>query len=178
MRKLKSIREEYVEVGVTEFYQEHGSAYRNPHEASIAHGLYLACKGWSLNLLNVLDLACGSGEATIELAKNGATNIDGVDPYTGAAYFARTGKEAMNLSFENVANGALEDRQYTLIVCSYALHLLDESRLPLLCYRLSQISPALVIVTPHKRPKIRRFCWNLFDEFVYDRVRLRYYRRS
>src|SRR5437763_911706 len=85
------------------------------------------CSTWGLDLTRVLDLACGSGEATLALRELGAGTIDGVDPYTGAAYQARTGQPAEELSFEAIAGGALDGRHYNLVVCSYALHLLEPS---------------------------------------------------
>ena len=77
---------------------------------------------------------------------------------------------------EDVAAGALTGRHYSLTVCSFALHLADVSRLPLLAWQLAQISDALLIVTPHKRPDLRpEWGWRLVDEFVRDRVRARVY---
>lgn len=53
-------------------------------------------------------------------------------------------------SFEDVAAGALAGRNFTLVVCSFALHLLDESWLPALATQLALVSDALLILTPHK----------------------------
>src|SRR5262245_9963803 len=81
-----AIRHQYEELGVTEFYTEHGAAYRNPHEAAIREVLQVVVPRWQLDLTRVLDLACGSGEVTLALRELGAAAIEGVDPYTGAAY--------------------------------------------------------------------------------------------
>ena len=44
-------------------------------------------------------------------------------------------------------------------------------------YRLSQLAPALLVLTPHKRPDLRpAWGWTLTGELVVERVRLRYYR--
>jgi SAM-dependent methyltransferase len=178
-RKRPSIRGEYEQHGVAGFYSERGGDYRNPHEPVIREALGIAAERWPLDLSRVLDLACGSGEVTLALRDLGAGVIDGVDPYTGEAYRERAGQAAEPFSFEEIAAGALAGRAYSLIVCSFALHLLEPSRLPGVCYRLAEIGDALLILTPHKRPAIRpAWGWSLEGEHVHARVRLRYYRSS
>jgi SAM-dependent methyltransferase len=171
-----SIRGEYEKHGVAGYYQQFGSAYRNPHEWAVRQAVHAAVKTWDLDLAHVLDLACGSGEATLALREAGAAHVDGLDPYTAGAYQARTGAPAKGLSFEAVAAGALEGRRYSLIVCSYALHLLALSRLPRLAYQLSRLAPVLVVLTPHKRPDLRpEWGWRLLGELRVERVRVRAY---
>jgi SAM-dependent methyltransferase len=172
-----SIRKEYERHGVKDFYEEHGGDYRNPHEAAIRVALHEGLSRWQVDLSRVLDLACGSGEVTLVLQGLGCTSIDGIDPYTGEAYRARTGRMAETFTFEQIAEGALEGRRYSLIVCSYALHLLPISRLPVLVYQLSRIAPTLIILTPHKRPQLREaWGWRIADEIMVERVRARLYR--
>jgi 2-polyprenyl-3-methyl-5-hydroxy-6-metoxy-1,4-benzoquinol methylase len=172
------IRPQYDALGVDGFYAAHGATYRNPHEATVKKLLQTVALEWALDLSHVLDLACGSGEATLALRALGA-NVTGIDPYTGAAYCDRTGSTAEPLSFEDIAAGALEGRAYSLIVCSFALHLAMESRLPTLCWQLAQISPALLVLTPHKRPAIQAaWGWTLEAETTLERVRARLYRSS
>jgi SAM-dependent methyltransferase len=174
-----SIRGEYEQHGVRGFYEQHGEAYRNPHESAIRLALHAGLSRWRLDLSHALDLACGSGEVTLTLQDLGCTNIDGIDPYTGEAYRARIGRPAEPFTFEQIAEGALEGRQYSLIVCSYALHLLAASRLPLVAYQLQRIAPALIVLTPHKRPQLREaWGWRLEDEIVVARVRVRLYRSA
>jgi hypothetical protein len=127
----------------------------------------------------VLDLAAGSGEVTLALRELGATRVDGVDPYTADAYLARTGNSVERLTFEDVAAGALAGRHYSLVVCSFALHLCEPSRLPAVCQQLSLVGDALLILTPHKRPVIKsEWGWTLVGELVVERVRARMYRSS
>jgi hypothetical protein len=127
----------------------------------------------------VLDLAAGSGEVTLALRELGAARVDGVDPFTFGAYLSRTGQPAERLTFEDVAAGALAGRHYSLVVCSFALHLLEPSRLPAVCQQLSMVSDALLVLTPHKRPVIRReWGWDLVGEVVVERVRARMYGTS
>jgi SAM-dependent methyltransferase len=172
-----SIHKAYEQHGVRGFYQHYGEAYRNPHEAAIHLALHTGLSRWQLDLSRVLDLACGSGEVTLALQALGCTSIEGIDPYTAEAYRARTGKLAEPVTFEQISEGALEGRRYSLIVCSYALHLLPASRLPVLAYQLHRLAPALIILTPHKRPQLREaWGWRLEDEIVVARVRARLYR--
>jgi len=175
----QSVREEYEQHGVRGYYEQFGEAYRNPHEAAIRSALHAGLTGWQVDLSRVLDLACGSGEVTLVLQELGCGSIDGIDPYTAEAYRARTGRQAEPFTFEQVAEGALESRRYSLIVCSFALHLLPASRLPVVAYQLQRIAPALIILTPHKRPQLREaWGWQLEDEIVVERVRARLYRAA
>jgi SAM-dependent methyltransferase len=175
----EAIRHQYEKHGAQSFYEQHGADYRNPHEAALDDVLRLVVPEWRLDLTRVLDLACGSGEATLVLRELGAGQIDGVDPYTGAAYLARTGQVAEAFSFAEIAEGALAGRAYSLAVCSFALHLAEVSRLPALLFRLAEIAPQLLILTPHKRPELKpAWGWKLEQEMVVERVRARLYRRG
>jgi 2-polyprenyl-3-methyl-5-hydroxy-6-metoxy-1,4-benzoquinol methylase len=174
-----SIHREYEQHGVHGYYEKFSDAYRNPHEAAIRLAFQEGLSRWQVDLSCVLDLACGSGEITLALMETGCAQIDGIDPYTAEAYQARTGKLAETFTFEQIADGALEGRRYSLIVCSYALHLLSTSRLPVLAYQLTRIAPALIVVSPHKRPNLREvWGWRLEDELVLARVRVRLYQTA
>ena len=172
-----SIRSEYEKRGVRGFYRDAGAEYRNPHEPQVRRCIAAAVAKWKPDLSRVLDLAAGSGEATLALRELGAGQVDGADPYTADTYFARTGSLARPLSFEGVAAGALAGRRYTLIVCSFALHLCEPSRLPAVCQQLGLVGDQLLVVTPHKRPVIDpTWGWVLLGEDVVERVRARFYR--
>jgi SAM-dependent methyltransferase len=174
-----ALRHRYEEFGVEGYYSRFGSEYHNPHEPIIREVLRAAFERWQLDLTHVLDLACGSGEVTLALRELGCTRIDGIDPYTGAAYLARTGQEAEKFDFEQIAGGALEGRSYSLIVCSFSLHLIEVSWLPSLLARLGELSARLLVVTPHKRPEIKReWGWAIEDELMIERVRARIYRKD
>jgi SAM-dependent methyltransferase len=168
-----SIRAQYEKFSAPGYYARHGAEYRNPHEPIIAEVLKRAAAEWKLAPGKTLDLACGSGEATLVLQKLGF-DVSGIDPYTGEAYRKRTGLAAEALTFAEIAEGALAGRTYDLIVCSFAMHLVAPSRLPKLLFRLREVSPALLIVTPHKRPKIE-VVWRLAAEMMHERVRARLY---
>jgi SAM-dependent methyltransferase len=180
MTNAPSIRAEYEAHGVQRYYDQFGATYRNPHEDAIRTALREAVAGWKVDLAGrVLDLACGSGEVTLMLRELGGQQIDGVDPYTGAAYYERTGQTAELYTFADIAAGVLNGRHYDLIVCSFALHLVENSRLPVLAYQLTALADTLLILTPHKRPHLTAaWGWQLYQEMLIDRVRMRLYRRT
>ena len=175
----ESIRAQYEAHGADAYYRDHAAEYANPHEPEIRHAIALAVERWKPDLSRVLDLAAGSGEATLALRELGvdAGAIEGCDPYLFAQYERRVGRPAERFSFEDVAAGALAGRAYSLVVCSFALHLVDASRLPGVCAQLSLVAPALLVITPHKRPVIApQWGWGLEGQLVWARVRCRFYR--
>jgi 2-polyprenyl-3-methyl-5-hydroxy-6-metoxy-1,4-benzoquinol methylase len=173
-----SVRAGYAAEGATAYYERHGAAYRNPHEPAVARLIRQLAGDGLLDGSRVLDLAAGSGEVTLALG-GVAGHVDGVDPYTAAAYRARTGRPCEEMSFADVAAGSLAGRSYSLVVCSFALHLAEPSRLPAVCWQLAQAAGQLLVLTPHKRPAIREdWGWRLTHERVGERVRARVYARS
>ena len=99
-----------------------------------------------------------------------------MDPYTIKAFETRTNKKCRAFSFEDIVQGKISDSKYSLVVCSYAMHLASEDILPILCVQLALISKQLIIITPHKRPEIQKdWGWDLKDEIVIDRTRAKYY---
>lgn len=177
--KPDGVRGRYEQLGVRGYYERFGGEYRNPHEPAVRAALGRAVAEWHLDLSHVLDLACGSGEVTLALRELGGGRTDGIDPYTAEAYLRRTGQPAETYTFEQIAAGALIGRAYSLLVCSFAMHLVPESRLPLLATQLAQIGPALLLITPHKRPLLRpAWGWAQQGELLVERVRARLYRRA
>lgn len=170
---MESIREAYATLGVEEYYKCHGSTYTNPHENAIKEVLNASKFFWNLDLGNVLDLACGDGVVTRHL---NATNVIGVDPYTQNAYFEKTGKQALSITFDDIMNGAISDHRYSLIVCSFALHLVETSKLRKLEYMLAIISKSLLVISPHKNPIIINGWEKHPHELYLERVRARYYK--
>lgn len=175
-----AIRPQYEQHGAPEYFRKFGASYRNPHEA-IVQTLLERASGQSKfdAAARVLDLACGSGEATLALRALGFHNIDGIDPYTGAAFKERTGEKAEDFSFEDIARGAIHSRRYDLCVCSFALHLAPLSVLPNLCVQLALTCEVLLVLTPHKRPHLKEeWGFMLREEMIMSRVRLRIYDSS
>lgn len=106
-----------------------------------------------------------------------ADSIDGADPFTALAYRERTGRDASGWSFTDLVDGLPE--RYGTVVCSFALHLCDRSRLPAVVVALALSADALLIVSPHKRPAIERTWGFELVEETYERlerVRARFYR--
>jgi len=175
-QQKKSLRNAYIEHDIETYYQKFGDDYRNPHEAIIQQILELTNQQWALDWHRVLDLACGSGEVTLALENIGILNVEAIDPFTYKNYQERTGKIARQFSFEEIATGALAGEKYSLIICSFALHLVPESRLPILLYHLGLVSNHLLIITPHKRPEIKpAWSWLSVDEIYWQKVRARLY---
>jgi SAM-dependent methyltransferase len=176
-RPAEPIRQGYDQLGPESYYVTHQADYRNPHEPIIRRLL----ETWSLKespplTSNLLDLACGSGEITVFFQTLGFTRIDSIDPFTGEAYTRRTGLVAKAHNFADIADGVLTNKSYDYVFCSFALHLAERSRLPLICMNLAEIANHLVILTPHKRPEIRpEWGWKMKHEQLLDRVRLRHY---
>ena len=89
-----SIRGEYESHGVEAYYRRFGHQYRNPHEPAVVRSLTEAVHRWRL------DLAARArpgrrerrGHPCASRARRGA--IDAADPFTHAAYAARTGARA------------------------------------------------------------------------------------
>lgn len=167
----------WYEDGIAEHYSAYGPSYQNPHEPVLAACVKRACATWPLDLSNVLDLAAGSGELTRALlAVDQKATILGADPFTCEAYRRHTSPTCEQMSFEEIAAGSLRGRSFSLIGCSFAMHLCPISLLPQLCLELAQCSPALLIFTPHKRPVIKEtWGWTIVGEFVEQRVRARLY---
>lgn len=180
--KKDSIRSQYEKYGAQKYYEAMGCNYQNPHEKQIQVGLPQALTLWQNQkflgqIHKLIDLACGSGEITL-IAKKFWPQIHtiGIDPYTHQAYKDRIGNDCVNLSFEDVAKmNFTEDLRCDLIICSYALHLLDSSYLWQLLTVLSMLTSKLVIITPHKNPQIQPHCgWTLIDEQRFDQCHQRY----
>lgn len=162
--------------GVAGFYQKDGGTYRNPHEAIVRACFRQCVQDWNLDLTNVLDLACGSGEITLEVKSLGG-HATGIDPYTGQAYKERTGQDAIPLSFQSIASNGITG-SYSLACCSYAMHLLDPSWMPMLLHQLGCVSPAILIMSPHKRPDLTRYGWDLVQTSIQSRVHACLYQRG
>ena len=175
-----AIRHAYEKYGVKDYYRLHGSDYRNPHEDRIAIVIRRLVEIWNLKPTErILDLACGSGEITLILRQLGFQSINGIDPYTSAAYEKRTGNSIhAKWTFEQIANGCLENEReiYDIIICSFAAHLIEPSYLPLVMIQLCYVAKKLIILTPHKRPQLLpEWGWILKDEFVHERIHARLY---
>ena len=97
-----------------------------------------------------------------------------VDPYSFKFYEKETNKKCEPISFDDIIKGELDNKKYSTIICSFALHLLETSKLPIFLYKLTQISNQLLILSPHKRPEIKEeWGWELQNEITIEKVRTR-----
>ena len=89
-----------------------------------------------------------------------------------------TGRPAEKWSFEDFARGDLRGRRWSVVLCSFAMHLCAPERLPRLCAMLARSTDNLVVLTPHTHPTLEpewgfRLRSEVFDR--YWRIRLRRY---
>lgn len=174
------VRDEYSKIGVDKYYLEYGNEYKNPHFEIIKQLLQDEDISG-----RVLDLACGNGEATVCLDSS-KVNVVGCDPYLNNQYIVNTHNHCYQLSFDDIIKGRhtnyvggkewnLSDWEFDVIICSFAMHLCEGSKLDTLCYQLSLVAKELIILTPNKKPNIKDTFWHIKHEKVLDRVRLRRY---
>jgi SAM-dependent methyltransferase len=173
-----SIRGNYEKFGVVGYYSKHGNSYSNPHYPEIQSCLKLVIS--DLKVDSVLDLACGSGEVTKFLKDeigNEIKVIESCDPFTQEAFKQRLGYYPHNWSFQDIADGVLESKEFDLCVSSFALHLMNSSQLFSTLFELANRCKRLLILSPNKHPLVKsNTCWELERHFVHQRVHVRLYR--
>ena len=54
------------------------------------------------------------------------------------------------MTFKDIVQNGIGKR-YDFVICPYAMHLCEKSTLPIINYRIGQVSNNLVIITPHKK---------------------------
>ena len=122
-----SMREAYEQSeGAASYYAEHGAKYRNPHEPALTAALAAALGrletagqlDCSTRQLRMLDLACGSGEATLAVRQWVASRAGrqqpactAADPFTHQAFEERVGEPCRRWSFEDVSAGELDEEE-------------------------------------------------------------------
>lgn len=176
-----SVRQGYEELGIEGYYIKHSNNYSNPHIKNIEHLINQYTSMYSIGT-KILDMCCGSGEVTKILTEqyenkgDSKFEIGGMDPFTYNQYETNTGNRCIRASFKDIATGALDNKQYNTIFCSYALHLCELSMLHTVLYKLSLICSKLIIITPHKRPDLHdNIYFKQECEIEYNRTKLRAY---
>ena len=130
----------------------------------------------------------GSAEGTDEVG-DGVVGVNVVDKGISipdatidAATKELLSEQVFAWSFEDVAAGILADRpHYSVVVCSFALHLCEPSYLATTCSALAVAADHLIVLTPHKRPDIKpAWGWTVVSDERDDhwRVRYRHYRSN
>lgn len=171
------IRKAYEKQGVEGFYQANKDTYQNPHFSSVKYLVEYAQDNWDIGS-KIIDLCCGSGEVSKCLKDS---EVIGIDPYTYELYKKETGNIVYPLSFKDIVVGKLPKSCNTCdtIICSYAMHLCEESMLPSLLWQIGRISDRLIIITPHKRPECNGISgWSLSDWIKYARVTMKLYEKA
>ena len=170
------IRHNYQVYGVEDFYKKVGSEYKNPHLDDIKESIIEINNKNVVDFSNVLDLGAGTGEITSILKELGYEQIIGSDPYLYNEYMRKTGKKCYKYSFEDIQKGKLDNKKYSTIVCSYAMHLPKQSIIPTLLWKLSLISKYLIIISPNNNPVIKEDNgWSLIDIFRKGKSKIRIY---
>ncbi|WP_405284248.1 hypothetical protein [Methanobrevibacter sp.] len=62
------------------------------------------------------------------------------------------------------------------VICSYAMHLCKKSILPILLYRIGEISNNRVIITPHKKPNCNGGFFREIKRMKKERTSIVWYR--
>lgn len=169
---MEAIRTQYAQVGVETYYETNADTYTNPHEPIITELIQESTEIVDYGNA-VLDLCCGNGLATKVLEQK-VKHIVGNDPYMYQQYTEQTNQFCYKYDFKQLSQ-ACPINNVDTVICSFALHLCDESLLPNVLYNLSLIANTLVVITPNKKPTINMF-WELQNEIVKERVRLRIYK--
>lgn len=168
---MKSIRSQYEENDISTFYKS--GEYINPHLERVEYLLNnFKLKNQIINK-RVLDLSCGNGEVSKIFMKDNI--VEGNDPYTYKFYKEQLNLDCTNYTFNDIAFNNISFNKYDYIICSYALHLCDNSTLPLLLYKLSMITDNLVIVSPSDviLERVNNVMnWKLDSRFKYNRTHL------
>lgn len=152
-----AIRNEYAEKGVADYYASEGHLYQNPHEPQVAELVQISLSWWTGN--TIWDLCCGSGEVTRALQKElPDVSIFASDPYTLKAFSKiHPCISTANWSFEDIAGGIAAGRKFDAVYCSFALHLCPENWLYQVCNQVFDLTPVLIIITPHKKPVLEKY---------------------
>jgi hypothetical protein len=175
---LKAVRAHYEEHGADDYYKNHATSYENPHFKEIK--TLLIQNIGRFDATNVLDLSAGGGEVSQVLLELKKGNITGCDPFTFDLFEKKIGIPCLRHSFMDIVKG-VELAPFTTIICSFAMHLCPEKDLFPLVWNLFQVAPALIIITPHKRPALEELpgVTLIWEDFALTergkKVKMKYY---
>jgi hypothetical protein len=172
--KSKSIREQYENLGVKEYYQNNGDKYSNPHFPIIEKSfdnifgmIYYQLQKYyqKKTKIDILDFACGDGIITNLILRfiqnNNCQNIeiDGCDPYLSQQYLKNNQNNIFvsncyTFSYEDILKNDLFNNNmkhfYDIIIISFAIHLLDKKYEKFFLDKISYHTKYLLIISPTK----------------------------
>lgn len=168
-----SVRNEYQKLGVDNYYSLNGNNYENPH----AQFIQLCIKKvWQKKWKNVIDFACGNGLITKIIKQTfEIEQVQGFDKFLHQRYSVETGEKSYNYSFEDIANFDKTIPTSDVIICSYAIDLVDKNYLSKLLYAFTQSSSYLVLIRPNNH-EIEHFGWKLIQKEKFHKSRVTVYK--
>lgn len=144
---MSGITNQYRTIGVDKYYQDHAIDYDNPHKAQVIECLK---KLYSAKCEKVLDLACGDGLVTKWIKSHFEADIIGCDKFMADRYKKETGRDCKEFTFQDIANNKSNlDKDFNVVICSYAIDLVPQSYMPNLLWQLAQMSERLLIIRPN-----------------------------
>ena len=146
-----AVRNRYAELGVETYYRQEGGDYSNPHFPQIRE--LLLRNRHRIDFSRSLDFCCGSGEVSKVVLEMGHLLPLASDPFTAEAYRRNFDAECLPWSFDDVIRGNAGGG-FSVVVCSFAMHLCPEKKWYPLTRQLLEMAPQLVVITPHKRPDL------------------------
>lgn len=168
---MKSIRENYDEFGVSEYYSKFGESYENPHHSNIIECINNI---WNPEWKSVIDFASGNGLIT-KIIESNVTSIIGCDKYLYERYTIETGKHCLPFSFEEVADFKEVLPTSDVIVFSYGIDLVSDSYLNKLLYSFSLYTKNLIVIRPNNH-KLETYIWKVYNEFRSHKSRAVHYK--
>ncbi len=162
-----AIRLKYENEGVEGFYSKHADEYQNPHFEYIRQ--LIIQNEHHLDYTKGLDFCAGNGEVSQVWQELGYKDFVGSDCFTYNNYEKNFNIPCLKYSFEDIIKGNFEfSHKFSVIICSFAMHLCPEKWLYSLTYNLLEYSQKLVIITPHKRPQLENLAQIAltFEDFV------------
>lgn len=112
---MLSIRNQYAEMGVNQYYKTNANSYQNPHEKIIQSLIETSLTTVDYGN-NVLDMCCGNGLVT-KILNHHVKNIYGNDPFMKKQYVEQTRKKVLIM----ISHNYLKTQTYQKLTQLYAV---------------------------------------------------------